>query len=241
MFENALRFPWNGDKKLETLAIGGLLTLLGVFFVPILFVYGYLIRVIRQTASGEVTEPPAFSDWGELFMDGLVGFVISLVYVLVPSIVATAGALLVLLPLGIVGSGATDSGSGVLAAGGVILALVVAGLSLVLFLAAAYLIPAAVAAFARSGRFGAAFSPSVLRPILTDRRYVTAWAVAVAIALLAQIAGGAVSATGVGAILVPFLAFYGNVAGAYAIGVGISDMPVGGGSDEDAPATQPAV
>jgi hypothetical protein len=45
----------------------------------------------------------------------------------------------------------------------------------------------------------------------------------------------------VGAILVPFLSFYGNVAGAYAIGVGISDLDTGEGSDEETPAGQPAV
>lgn len=242
MFEDALRFPWTGEKKIETLAIGGVLTLLGVFLVPILFVYGYLIRVIRQTASGEVDEPPAFSDWKELLVDGLIGFVISLVYTLIPGIVITVGAVVVFGSFGIVGSAATDSGSGgVLAAGGLLIALVIGLLSLVLFLVAVYVVPAAVAAFARSGEFGSAFSPSVLRPMLTDRRYAMAWVVAVAIAVLAQIVGGAASATGVGAILVPFLTFYGNVAGAYAIGVGIADMDVVGGHDEETPAGQPAV
>jgi hypothetical protein len=241
MFEDALRFPWTGEKKIETVAIGGVLTLLGVFFIPILFVYGYLVRVIRQTAAEDIEEPPTFDDWGELLVDGLVGFGISLVYLLVPGVVITVGTFLFFVPVSVVGSGAADSGGGLLAAGGLLVAVVVFGLSLVLFLAAAYVVPAAVAAYARRGQFGAAFSPSVLRPILTDRRYATAWVVAVAIAILAQAAGGAVSATGVGAILVPFLSFYGNVAGAYAIGVGISDLDTGEGSDEETPAGQPAV
>lgn len=242
MIEDALRFPWTGEQKIETQAIGGVLTLLGVFFVPILFVYGYLIRVIRQTAAGTVDEPPAFSDWQELLFDGLVGVVISLVYTLIPGIVITVGAVVVFGSFGVVGSAVADSsGGGVLAAGGLLLALVIGLVSLVLFLVAVYVVPAAVAAFARTGEFGAAFSPSILRPMLTDRRYASAWAVAVGIAILAQIAGGAASSTGIGAILVPFLTFYGNVAGAYAIGVGISELDTFGGSDEEAPAAQPAV
>lgn len=242
MFENALRFPWNGEKKIETQAIGGVLTLLGVFFVPILFVYGYLIRVIRQTASGSVEEPPAFSDWEELLVDGLLGFVISLVYALVPSIIITVAALFLVGSFGVVGSVTADAGGGgILAAGGVLGALVIILVSVVFFLVAVYVVPAAVAAFARTGEFGAAFSPSVLRPMLTDRRYLSAWAVAAGIAILAQIAGSVVSATGVGAILVPFLTFYGSVAGAYAIGVGISEMDTFGGSDEETPAAQAAV
>ncbi len=242
MFEDALRFPWNGEKKIETQAIGGVLTLLGVFFVPILFVYGYLIRVIRQTASGTVDEPPVFTDWKELLVDGFVGFAISLVYTLIPGLVITVGAVVVFGSFGVVGSAAADSGGGgLLAAGGLLLALVIGLVSVVLFVAAVYVVPAAVAAFARTGEFGAAFSPSILRPMLTDRRYASAWVVAVAIAILAQIAGGAASATGVGAILVPFLTFYGNVAGAYAIGVGISELDTFGGTDEETPAAQPAV
>lgn len=242
MFEDALRFPWQGEKKIETQAIGGVLTLLGVFFIPILFVYGYLIRVIRQTASGESEEPPAFSDWGELLVDGLIGFGISLVYTLIPGIVITVAAFIIFGSFGVVGSAAADSGGGgLLAAGGILAALVIVLASVLLFLVAVYVVPAAVAAFARTGEFGAAFSPSVLRPLLTDRRYMTAWAVAVGIAIAAQIVGGVVSATGIGAILVPFLTFYGNVASAYAIGVGISEMDMFAGSDEDTPTAQPAV
>ena len=240
MFEDALRFPWQGEDKLETIVIGGVLTLLGVVFVPILFVYGYLVRVIRLSAEDDIDAPPSFGEWGELLVEGLVGFVISLVYVAIPAIVVTVGVVLFFVPVTVVGSGAGDAGGGALAAGGLLLAITVFVLSGVLTLAAAYLVPAAVAAYARTGRFGAAFSPSTVRPIVTSRRYAIGWLVAVAVALLAQIAGSTVSLTGIGAILVPFLTFYGNVAGAYAIGSALRDLPpVTDGPD--APAGQPAV
>lgn len=241
MFEDALRYPWNGENKLETLLIGGLLVLLGVFLIPILFVYGYLIRVVRQTAVGNAVEPPAFSDWGDLLVDGVVGFVISLVYFLVPAIVVSVGTLLFVVPVTVVGSGAGDGSGGFFAAGGVLVGLTVVALSLLLTVAAAYLLPAAVAAFARTGRFGAAFSVSTLRPIVTDKQYATAWVVAVAVTLLAQILGGAVSATGIGVVLVPFISFYGNVSGAYAIGRGVSNLDFESATEDDAAASQPAV
>jgi len=241
MFEDALRYPWNGDDKLETLLIGGVLVLLGVFLIPILFVYGYLIRVIRQTAVGNLAEPPVFSDWGDLLVDGVVGFVITFVYFLVPTIVVSIGAVLFFVPVSVVGSGAGDTGGGIIAAGSVLIALTIVALSLLLTVAAAYLLPAAVAAFARTGRFGAAFSASTLRPIVKDREYATAWVVAVAIALLAQILSGAVSATGIGVVLVPFISFYGYVSGAYAIGLGVSDMDLEAVTKDDDAASRPAV
>ena len=241
MFEDALRFPWNGDRKLETLLIGGVLLLLSPLLVPVLFVYGYLVRVIRRTDVGDTDEPPVFSEWGELLVDGVVGFIISLVYFLIPTAVITIGAVLFFIPVGIAGSSVGDAGGGIIAAGGAVIALFVVALSVLLSIAAMYLVPAAVAAFARTGRFGAAVSPSVLRPMLTSRRYATGWAVAVAITLLAQILGGAVSATGIGVLLVPLVTFYGNVAGAYAIGRGVSDLEMETSVDEDAATSQPAV
>jgi hypothetical protein len=237
MFEDALRYPWNGEQKLETLLIGGLLTLLGVVFVPILFVYGYLVRVVRRVAAGETSEPPPFGEWGELFVDGIAAFVVSVVYFLVPAIVVTAGALLFLLPVTAVEAAGPSAGGGLVAIVGLLLALLGVVVAVVLTFAALYLVPAAVAAFARSGRFGAAFSPSMLRPIAGDRRYATGWLVAVAVSLVVQIVASVVAATGVGAILVPFLLFYGYVAGAYAVGVGISDIAIGAETDEEAAST----
>ncbi|MFB9813453.1 hypothetical protein [Haloarcula sebkhae] len=37
--------------------------------------------------------------------------------------------------------------------------------------------------------------------------------------------GGFASVTVVGAVLIPFLSFYGNVAGAYAIGTAVREVP----------------
>jgi len=241
MLEDALTYPWTGEQKVETLAIGGILSLLGVLFVPILFVYGYLVRVIRQVSSGDTDVPPVFDEWEELLVDGLVAFGISLVYVLVPSLVLAVGAVVWLVPGG-VGVGVGGDGGGALAVFGVLVALAVTSLALLGLLVAFYLVPAAVAAYARTGQFASAFSPSTLRTVGTDGRYAVAWLIAVVIGLLAQVVGGALALTFVGAVLVPFVTFYGNVASAYAIGSGVADTPLVGGSRESEPAAgQPAV
>ncbi|GGN89795.1 DUF4013 domain-containing protein [Haloarcula pellucida] len=240
MFEDALRFPWNGEKKVETLLVGGVLSLLGFLFVPLLFVYGYLVRVVRQVAAGNTEAPPVFDEWGDLLVDGVVAFVISLVYLLVPVIAIAVAAFLFLVPVTIV-EGGTGPRTGLLAAGGVLVALLVLSVTLVLLLAALYLLPAGVAAYARTGRFGAAFSPGDLRSVAGDRRYAIGWLVFVAIGVLAQLLAGAIAATGVGALLVPFVVFYGNVASAYAIGAGVADVDIASETDEDATTGQPAV
>ncbi|WP_254271035.1 DUF4013 domain-containing protein [Haloarcula marina] len=243
MFEDALRFPWNGEQNVETLLIGGVLTLLGFLFVPVLFVYGYLVRTVREVSAGDTDAPPAFDEWGDLLVDGIVAFAISIVYAIVPALAIAVAAVSFFVPVVVVdgGGGPTGPSSGIFAVGGLLLALLVLSLAVLLSLAAAYLFPAAIAMFARTGRFGSAFSPRELRTVATDRRYAVAWLVAVGISVLAQIVGSVVAATGIGILLVPFFVFYGYVAGAYAIGVGVSDIDVPGRADEDARTGQAAV
>ncbi|MDS0283192.1 DUF4013 domain-containing protein [Haloarcula onubensis] len=241
MLEDALQYPWTGEQKVETLAIGGILSLLGVFFVPMLFVYGYLVRVIRQVSSGDTDTPPAFDDWEELLVDGLVVFGISLVYFLVPSVILVSGLLVWLVPVG-VGIGVGGNGGGALAAFGVLASMAFTILGLLTLLAASYLVPAAVAAYARTGQFASAFSPATLQTVGTDESYAVAWLLAVVIGFLAQVVGGALTLTFVGAVLVPFVTFYGNVASAYAIGAGVADTPlVTDTRDSESATGQPAV
>ena len=241
MLEDTLRYPWNGEKKAETILVGGLLTLLGVLFVPILFVYGYLVRVIRDVSAGHDDAPPVFENWGDLLVDGLVAFLISLVYALVPAVAVALAVLSFVVPVTVVEGPGAGGGSGGLAAGGLLLALLVGSVTLVLLVGALYLLPAAIAAYAVTGRAGAAFSPSTLRAVGTDGNYAMAVLIAVLIGIVAQIVGGIVAATVVGALLVPFVTFYGNVASAYAIGTGVRETDLRADHRDDAVTGQPAV
>jgi len=236
MFEDALRYPTSGDDALETIAIGGILGLLGFLILPVFLVYGYLVRVIRAVSRGDDETPPTFDDWGELLVDGVEGFVIVLVYTVVPALVlAIAVAPLVLISsvtVSSVGAGDGSGAGGVLTAVILLVVFVVTALALVALLAAIYLVPAAVTAFATTDRLGAAFSVTELRRIGASGQFLTGWLIAIAISVLVGFVAGLAAATVLGILLVPFVNFFGNVAAAYALGAGVRD-PTGTGANPE--------
>lgn len=214
MIPEAFGYPLGGDRgdAAETLAVGGGLHLLSAFVpvVPLVFVVGYLMRVLRSTDDAE-DDPATFRSPGglagarALVRDGLLGSLVVVAYSVVPAVVLGVTF------YGVLGGNASLDGVGGLA--------VAVGGTTTLFvsLAFAYTLPAALAALARSG-LRAAFSPSTVWGVATTGRYFYAWCV------------GA-SALGVGAALaVPlerlvvgfFLLFYLEVvaAAAWARGVG---------------------
>ncbi len=223
MFEEAIRYPWKGEDHLKNVAIGGVLTLLSFLLVPMFVVFGYVVEVIRRVGTGDVEEPPAYEDWGTLLVDGFKAFVVTLVYSLIPALIFAFAVFSWFVPV-VVSSGSEPSGG--LVALGFVLGLGVFLVALVVSLAFAYVTPAAVAAFARTGRVGAAFSPTELRSIGGHRGYAVAWVVALGVTLIAGAISSALSVTGAGAILGAFVVYYGTVAAAYAIGEGVGDVPV---------------
>ncbi|WP_276250493.1 DUF4013 domain-containing protein [Haloarcula rara] len=238
-FEDAIRYPWTGDRNVERIAIGGLLGMFGFLFVPILFVYGYNLRVLRNVMAGETETAPAFDDWGALLGDGLSAFVIGAVYFGVPFLLVAVGWIASFFAFfagaGIGGDGAASAGA-LLGFFGLFVVQLLAG---VLFLVAGYLLPGAVAAYVRTDTLGAAFSPSTVRTIVTNRDYAIAWLFAFAINMLAGLATNVAMVTIVGILFVPFISFYGQVACTYAIGRGVAEIPLDGDSDEEWTANQP--
>jgi len=217
MFQEALNYPRNGDSAVKNVAIGGILLFLSFLFVPTFFILGYVVRSLRYVLDG-IEEPPAFDEWGELFMDGLKAFAIGLVYSFVPTVLV-----LVTLFAGGVSLGLSGPGEGNLAFGLVAVVAVLA--TVVVSLLVAYVLPAAIVAWVRTDSLGAAFSPDELRVLAFSKTYATGWAVAVGISLLGGIAVGVLNAVLIGALLAPFVTFYANVAGAHAIGSAVREMP----------------
>ncbi|WP_435334400.1 DUF4013 domain-containing protein [Haloarchaeobius sp. TZWWS8] len=203
MIEDAVSYPFEGDEGLKRLAIGGLLILLSIFIVPIFLVIGYLVAVLRETLQGS-TEPPAYDDWGALFVDGLTAFVIGLVYGLVPL------AIFGVVAFGFLGAGAAAGGNG----GGIIAGFGLLSLLLLIpvYVVVYYITPAALANFAREGRLGAAFDFTTLGNVVTSGDYVVAALVAIGISLVANVATTLLAATVVGLVVVPFVSFYVQVA-----------------------------
>jgi hypothetical protein len=218
MFQDAVNYPRDGDSAVKTIAIGGVLLFLSFLVVPLFFAFGYVVRALRAVMHGNST-PPVFDDWGELGLDGLKAFAIVFVYSLVPTVIVTAALFLTIASFG--PSGDTLL-SGLVA--GLLFTVAALGI-LAISLAAAYAVPAAVVAYVRTDSVGAAFLPGELRPLLFSRTYATGWLVAFGISLLAGVVIGVLNATVVGAILVPFVAFYAYVAVAYAIGTAVREMP----------------
>lgn len=211
MITESLGYLHKSDDWVKTLLIGGVLGLLGVLVVPLFITYGYLVRVLRVRMEGG-DDVPAFDDWGEMTVDGLRAFAITFVYGLVPVILA--GAFVVAGVAGLAGSG----DSGILAGIGGATVLFGALLAVILGLAAAYVTPAALANYAETGRIGSGFAFGELRPVLASGEYLTAWAYAALLGVAGSVVVGLVSATGVGAVVAPFVWFYVSVAAAFIFG-----------------------
>jgi len=160
MLSDALYYPTRSDDALMTILIGGVLTMLSFLLIPVFFVFGYFLRVLDRTVEG-VEEPPKFDDWGDLFKNGLLAFVVTVVYYLIP-----------VLAFAVLGGLGALTGSGDLAAAGGLIAVLVSG---VLFVALTYVYPAAITNFAQSGSLGDAFAFGEISDVVLSGDYFMAW------------------------------------------------------------------
>lgn len=234
MLEDALTYPLEGDDAVERLLVGSgllllanvlnlagvllLVVLVGVLLFPLAFlvslpVAGYLVAVLRTTAQG-AAEPPAFGDWGRLFVDGLKATLVVLAYSFVPSVLFLAVA------ASLFGLGAVtgDVAGGVASGVGLLVLL----LAFPVYLLVAYVTPAALTNFAVEDDLGAAFAFGTVAGVVTDGDYVVAAVVAVVVSLVAGFVATLLNFVLVGILVSPFIYFYVYVvsarlfAGAYA-------------------------
>lgn len=224
MFSNAVSYPKSGTDAAKTILIGGLLTLLGVFVVPLILVTGYVVRVVRAVADND-DQLPEFTDWRALFVDGLKGTVIGLAYFVAPALLF--GALVAAVAL------VVSPDAGVVTAA--LAALPALAFSVVVW----YVATAAFVNFAVTGRFRAAFEFAALRPILSSGAFATAWLVGLAVLVLASVVGSVIAMIPILGLASAFVAFYGTVAAAYCYARGFADsVPVA--PTPEAPAADPA-
>lgn len=200
MIGEALSFPKEGESWIKTVLIGGVLLLFSWLIIPTVLVQGYLLRVLRA-GSEKAAEPPVFDEWGDLFVDGLKLFVVTLGYFIVPILLAVV--------LGSV-AGALDSG-----AIGALVGIVV----FVAYLVAAYLLPAGLTNMAREGSIGAAFDTDVVLEVGRNSEY----AVAVVLGILLSIVLGGIAAMLSIVLIGFFLLFYVNIAVYYLFGRGYGE------------------
>jgi len=157
-----IRYPTNSDNWIKTVLIGGVLTLLSIFIVPAFFVYGYTLRVLRAGMADEA-DPPVFDDWGTLLKEGVVAFVIVIIYQLIPLLVmaVTVGGSMAAILSG------SEAGAGV----GLVGLFGGLALSTLLALVFGYVTLIGLANYAHEGAFGAAFDVDVIRTVAVDGAY----------------------------------------------------------------------
>lgn len=200
-------YPTAHDGWKKTVLIGGVLSVFGFLFIPLLPVYGYIIRTVRHRLEGD-PQLPVFDEWGELFSDGVKAFIIGFVYLLVPAIVAvvTFGGSIAAMATG------TRTGGAAGIAGFVFGML----LTFVLTLVFGYVAVAAIVNFTSEGRFGAAFDFTAIKAVALSRDYAIAWGYSVVVFIGASIVVGLLNIVPLlGAIIGAFVFFYAQIVAAY--------------------------
>ena len=215
MISESITYLRNSDEVVKTVLIGGLLSILSFLLVPAFVVSGYFVRVLQRTMNGD-DEPPVFADWEGLLVDGLKAFAIAVVYGLVPAIVG-----FVLVGGGVMAAFSGDAGSVI---GGTSIFVGVL-LSMLLGLAAWYVIPAATANFAETGRLSDGFDLGALRPVLLSRTYATGWLLALGVIIFGVVVAGVLNVVPfLGTLVGLFVSFYAAVAAYYIIGHTWADL-----------------
>ncbi len=237
MLREALRYPTRGDEAVETFLIGGALhlvtalvlpILLALVLVPLVFVAGYLVRVLDHATSVDRLElrndadiaPPTFRDPVRLLRDGLAAMAVSVAYLVVPIVVllVTVG--------GAISHGTSANGLGF---GGAFTFLTGSIVTLLIAVTFVYFLPAGLIAYANTRRVRAAFEWRRLKAFAGRGTYFYAFWVSVVIAVFVGTIVGPLNAVALGF----FLLFYAEVAVAVLCGQACSDSRVGGAATSE--------
>jgi hypothetical protein len=151
-----------GSIPLLNLVIFPLTVVVGVAML------GYQIQIIRTVASGRDDELPEWTDLSKILLGGLILFLITLLWYLLPGILAAGGGIgLVVAAFGGPGGNSGNLEPADFLAGGMGLAAIFLLAGLALALVASFFAPMATLRYAVTLRFGEAFN---LRGITDDMR-----------------------------------------------------------------------
>lgn len=213
------------DKEWVTkILIAGLITLLGVLFswlvipgiLAALVLSGYGLEITRRVLRGESELLPAWDNWGQLFTDGLMVVIIGIVYA-IPMIVVS-------LCLGIPLGAASENSD----AAGALAGSILGCLNLLWGIVLSFLLPPAIAIYAKEGNLSAAFRFGDVVALVRD--HFTTYLITAVMVWVAGIIGGlGVLVCGVGWLFTaPYSTFvtshlYGQ---AYVEAAGLAPQPV---------------
>ena len=88
--QEALSFPFRSPDWRDRFLVGSVITIASFLIpvIPLIFVFGYALTVMRQAIEGQALTLPQWDDWGKLAMDGLRVLATGLAYLL-PALVVT--------------------------------------------------------------------------------------------------------------------------------------------------------
>lgn len=83
-YSEALSFVFEDESWVKKMAIGGLIAFIscfaGLIFITGFFIIGYYVGILRNVLKGEDKLLPEWSDLGKIFVDGILGGIIFILY-----------------------------------------------------------------------------------------------------------------------------------------------------------------
>jgi len=209
----AFNFAFEDENWAAKVLVGGVLVFLSFLIIPPVFVGGYMIEVLRNTALGITEKLPEWDDWGAKFTRGLLSFLIDVVYYL-PVILLDLCLVLILAALGPEQGSDREVVSAVLS--------ICLGLPTALYaLIASLVLPAAQLRYAVTDDVMAAFRLREVFSLISENlgNYALAILVVIAVSIAAVlIAGITLFLCGLGLLLAPFVLFWSCTVMAHILG-----------------------
>jgi hypothetical protein len=219
-----LKFPFQGQDWKNRFIVGAALTFAGMIIpiLPVIFVFGYALQIMRQVIKDGEPKLPAWDDWGKLGVDGLRGLVVSLAYLLPGILVMSIGFLAYFgMLFSIPFMNSRGEGSSILllfGSMGVMMISMLAGMLLLLL--GSIPLPAATAHFVAEDKVSAAFKVRQWWALIKANKsgYFAAWVVILGLAMVLYQLFIVIYSTLVLCWLLPFLVapigFYIQIVGA---------------------------
>jgi hypothetical protein len=200
-YSEALSFTFRDQSWLKKMAIGGLIAFIslyaGLFFITGFFIMGYYIGILRNVMKEEDRPLPEWSDLGKIFVDGILGGIIFILYFIIIGLISAIPITQVAMDPYILG---VEKG------------LTIAVISMITLLALYIFINIGLMQFAATNNFASAFNMSGLFRLLKGN-----FGNFLAIVIFSLILNGILFLAGLG-IISPFTNFWGLVVQAHLFG-----------------------
>lgn len=150
----AFTFIPKGEGWISKLAIGSVIALFSFLLLPIFFLIGYQLAVMRNVIKNVEHPLPAWENWGELFKEGGIIWVGQFIYALPLVLLSLCYQLIFLVPA--LGEGNTDL-QNALGGIGVVVSLAWSCILFLYSIGLAFITPALFIQYVRTGEFGSLF------------------------------------------------------------------------------------